>query len=133
MFFDDVAHIIHAAVADLDFVLVNNSVKLVIRGKCLARRWRNSLPILFCTCSLYGGLNQIAFCFLCLLLLAPACFLSVQRISLVGWPLWHMASALTETAFAKWFSSLKSCERRFDSIAGSCFVMAGGRGGWTVC
>ena len=63
MFFDNVAHIIHAAVADLDFVLVNNSVKLVMRGKCLARRWRNSLPLLFCTCSLYGGLNQITFRF----------------------------------------------------------------------
>ena len=31
MFFDNIAHIIHAAVADSDLVLVNNFVKLVIR------------------------------------------------------------------------------------------------------
>ena len=32
VFFDNVAHIIHVTITDLDFVLVNNFVKLVMRG-----------------------------------------------------------------------------------------------------
>ena len=36
MFFDNVARIIHAAVTDLDFV-VNNFVKLVMRGEVLSK------------------------------------------------------------------------------------------------
>ena len=38
MFFDNVAHIIHAVVVDLDFVLVNNFVKLVMRGEVLSKK-----------------------------------------------------------------------------------------------
>ena len=38
VFFDNVTHIIHAAVADLDFVLVNNFVKLVMRREMLSKK-----------------------------------------------------------------------------------------------
>ena len=36
--FDNVTHIIHAAVAELDFVLVNNSVRLVMWGEVLGKK-----------------------------------------------------------------------------------------------